>query len=141
MKDIDIALGGKEGEGLTVCRITITGHLPNIEVDTFIDLSADQLQTFLLNAGAHRAKMEPAVPLKLDPGRPIFKDSTFSPATMVGSSQQITGKQPYLAIRHPGFGWLAFSFTIGEARDVMQLLAQTILHLNPDAARKGLILP
>ncbi|MGH2619569.1 MAG: hypothetical protein ACRDHG_03210 [Anaerolineales bacterium] len=88
-----------------------------------IDLDADQLSTFLHEAGNRRAQMADEVPKKID-GTPVFKNVVERPRIMAGVTQRVAGKAMYLALRHPGFGWLAFILGPHESLAIMEGIAR-----------------
>jgi hypothetical protein len=67
---------------------------------------ANGLGTIVQNLGANRAKMKPAHPKTLDP-YPLFSDVTRQTSVTVGIPKKANGEM-YLAILHPGYGWLCF---------------------------------
>lgn len=138
MTDISAMLS----EDLNICRLVIhegpdpdmPGHWKDL---ASIDLDAPALSQLLLNLGASRAKMGDRVPRRID-GRPNFRDVTRHPSSMIGTFQGILGPEVYLALRHEGFGWLAFSLSVDEVSEIVAIFAQTV----SDMPRpKGLVLP
>jgi hypothetical protein len=144
MKDIQ---AGLHPDGLMV-RIGIGDIEPDTETMkgkvkelASIDIDTAQLETFLLNLGATRKQMRPKVPDRLEPGRPIFKDSSFHPKVMVGQTQLVEGKGIYMALRHAGYGWLAFALNTKEAAEIVQLLSETVIRIHQDKKMRGIIKP
>ncbi len=95
-----------EDDGSTA-RLSI---LLNGREAAFIIADALELEEIIHGLGAGRAEMRDAVPAQLDP-LPRFR-TTETPNWCVFDPEP---DRCTLAVRHPGFGWLGFSFARGEA--------------------------
>lgn len=89
--------------------------------ETTIVLSAEEAETVITQIGRVRAEMEPPVIKKVD-ATPIFRDVTRETVFHV-NREHVMAKEFFIAARHPGFGWLAF--TLGPETGI--LLSNLIL--------------
>lgn len=86
-----------------------------------IVLSVPEVETLITQIGRVRAEMEPPVIKKVD-ATPIFRDVTRETVFHV-NREHVMAKEFFIAARHPGFGWLAF--TLGPETGI--LLSNLIL--------------
>lgn len=103
-----------------------------------VDITADELEAFIKNLMATRAEMIPAVPMRLEPGRPIFSRSIFSPPVTAGVTKLLSGDAIYFAYRDPGCCWTALSFSIEETARIVASFAEATAIMQQ---RKKLIRP
>lgn len=107
-----------------------------------IDLTADELGMAIRGLSNVRAAMADKVPRRLDPGAPVFSDVTRAPFFVVGRQHQVS-KEVYLALRHEGFGWLAFTFEEMPGAQLVLSMSETIAGMRPRIAvppKPGIIL-
>lgn len=96
----------------------------------YVDCSADELLTAIQGLARVRAKMADAFPRKLEPGGLIFQDVTRLPPYVIGR-QHVTAKEVYIALRHEGYGWLAFTFEEEPAAALVLGMSQNIATMRP----------
>lgn len=89
-----------------------------------IDLDPESVSTVLHQLGALRAEMADPIPTKID--KPVFTDVTREANVFVGR-QHAVSREVYIALRHAGFGWLAFTLERDFAKTVVKQLAGEIL--------------
>lgn len=94
-----------------------------------IVLEAHEVETLLLQLGRTRAEMEPPVIPKPDPN-PIFRDVTRDAVFHV-DRQHVVGKEFFLAARHPGFGWLAFTMNAEHGLLLSGLINRQVQAITP----------
>lgn len=102
-------------------------------------LEAHEVETLLLQLGRTRAEMEPPVIPKPDPN-PVFRDVTRDAVFHV-DRQHVVGKEFFIAARHPGFGWLAFTLTAENGLLLSGLINRQVEAITPKIIRpdSGLI--
>lgn len=83
-------------------------------------LETEDFGVFLQEAGKLRAKMLPVVPRKLEPN-PTFRDVTRETVFHV-NRQHVVSQEIFIAARHEGFGWLAFTLSNESALILANLL-------------------
>lgn len=86
-----------------------------------IILSVPEVETLITQLGRVRAEMDPPVLRKLE-GAPVFRDVTRETVFHV-NREHVVAKEFFVAARHEGFGWLAF--TLGPETGI--LLSNLIL--------------
>ena len=102
-------------------------------------LEAHEVETLLLQLGRTRAEMEPPVIPKPDQN-PVFRDVTRDAVFHV-DRQHVVGKEFFIAARHPGFGWLAFTLTAENGLLLSGLINRQVEAITPKIIRpdSGLI--
>lgn len=85
----------------------IVGLDNGVEVE--VELPPDELDLLLLNLGRAREKMIPGVPRKLEPN-PVFRNVTRDAVFHVNRPHAVS-REIFIAARHDGFGWLAFTLS------------------------------
>lgn len=96
-------------------------------------LDAEQVAVLLTQLGRARAEMDPGVPRKLDPN-PVFRDVTREAVFHV-DRQHVVGKEFFLAARHPGFGWLAFTLNAEAGFLLSNLINRQVEAITPKIIR------
>ncbi len=129
MKDIDLQI---IEDGKTA-RLTITERSsPHASASiaselASIEMSAEQLSHLLLNLGHQRANMAEKIQVDLRATKTVaWRDVTRGPLCVTGLApmKSPTGQQPFLALRHAGFGWLCFIMDHQGAASLGELLIQ-----------------
>ncbi len=77
-----------------------------VELSNII-LPTETVETLLTELGRTRAQMDPPVIRKVEPN-PVFRDVTRETVFHV-NRPHVVSKEFFIAARHEGFGWLAFS--------------------------------
>lgn len=87
-----------------------------------INLAAADLDAFIHKLGQHRAAMPDQVPAELDPGARI--EAVSDPIWRIPDVE--AQKARVLCLRHPGLGWLGFTFPDHEAKEIAQWLSKDL---------------
>jgi len=86
-------------------------------------LSAEELDLLIAQASSHRAALEPALPLDAPEECPtVINPAWFTFPTEKGS---------VLRMRHPGLGWVSFLVPPAERAQLLGLLLNQALKVNP----------
>lgn len=99
-----------------------------------IVLTVPEAETLITQLGRVRAEMEPPVLRKLE-GAPVFRDVTRETVFHV-NREHVVAKEFFIAARHPGFGWLAF--TLGPETG---LLLSSLINRQVEAITPKIIKP
>jgi hypothetical protein len=91
-------------------------------------MEADEVELALLALGRVRAVMEPAVPKAIE-GRPVFRDVTREASVYVGRENHVS-RELFVAMRHEGYGWLAFTFPKEGAQALVEALLGHIMGMS-----------
>lgn len=91
--------------------------------------TAHDLDIFIQELGRIRASMVPEVNRVLEVN-PVFKNVTRETIFHV-HRQHMLGKELFLAVRHPGFGWLAFTMDPSHATALAALLKGQVDAISP----------
>lgn len=92
-------------------------------------IEAAEVETLLLQLGRVRAEMEPPVTPKLEPN-PVFRDVTREAVFHV-DRQHVVSSEFFLAARHPGFGWLAFTMKAEHGTILAALINRQVEAITP----------
>ena len=103
-----------------------------------IDLDAAQLSLVITALEVAREQMADRIPETLDPKEKQHLSRVIpNPATFVGNEGPLS-KRTMLVIRHPGLGWLPFSFKKDDARALAAMLMADVVRVH---AQPGIIAP
>jgi hypothetical protein len=108
------------GDAMLVCIDTMIGG----DIVASKIMEAEELSTFIKNLGKLRADMAQEVNRKLEQN-PVFTDVTRGAIFHVNRQHKI-GKEFFIAARHEGFGWLAFSLGAGTGSVLAAMILKQI---------------
>jgi hypothetical protein len=109
-----------------IARLEIT---EGDEVLAFIDADAAMLSTMITTLGRLRAAMSNPVTMRLEIN-PVFGDVT-RPGIFHVDRQHKVGKEFFIAARHAGFGWLAFTLDAKNGAALAQSIASQVMQIGP----------
>ena len=92
-------------------------------------IDAHQAEVLLTQLGRTREQMEPEVNRDLDK-LPVFRNVTREAMFHV-NRQHVVGKEFFLAARHPGFGWLAFTMGAEHGLLLSNLINRQVEAITP----------
>lgn len=93
-------------------------------------MNADELGDYIRSLAKLRATLVDQVPRKLDSATPIFDDVTREGVFHVDRQHKV-GKEFFIACRHEGYGWLAFTFTAESGEILVNLINRQIEGMRP----------
>lgn len=104
-----------------------------------MELTPEELDTVIQELGVRRAMMTPAIPHNLEPNprmvpttAPIFAAGVHDPQNKVIVT----------ALRHPGYGWLAFLHNVDQAKNMCGAIGHCIKTVEPiQMPKPKIILP
>lgn len=121
-----------------IARISIEDTSEN---PAFIDMTADELLTVIQSLRNVRAAMADKFPRKIEPGAaPIFRDVTRNGPFIMGR-EHVTAREVYIAFRHEGYGWLAFTMEEDPAAAMVLGMSQNIATMRPRILKPGPVKP
>lgn len=100
-----------------------------------IILSVPEVETLITQLGRVRAEMEPPVIKKVD-ATPIFRDVTRETVFHV-NREHVMAKEFFIAARHPGFGWLAFTLGPETGLLLSSLINRQVEAITPKIIKPG----
>lgn len=100
-------------------------------------LTTEQLDDIILNLGRLRAEMLPPVTKKLEPN-PVFRDVTRETIFHI-DREHVVSREFFLAVRHPGFGWLAFPMKAEAGVLLSSMIRRQVEAVTPKIRPPGLI--
>lgn len=83
------------------------------------------IDTIIHELGNIRATMTPAHPRTLEPN-PVFRDTTRGTLFHVGRPHAVS-RELFIAVLHPGFGWLAFPMVQDAAHALAVRIAKEVV--------------
>lgn len=83
---------------------------------------ADTLDTIIRELGKVRANMVPVHNRNLDP-KPLFRNVSRGTVIHVDKPHTVS-REVFLAVLHPGFGWLAFPMALNVAQELAVAIAR-----------------
>lgn len=92
-------------------------------------LDATDVSLLLKELGRHRAEMLPPISKKLDPS-PVFRDVTRE-TTFHVDRPNVVSKEFFIAVLHPGFGWLAFPMNEQTGTALAALIMRQVDAMKP----------
>ena len=98
-------------------------------VESAIIVDAAEAETLLMQFARVRAEMDPPVIPKPEPN-PVFRDVTRNAVFHV-DRQHVVGKEFFIAARHPGYGWLAFTLTAEHGVILSNLINRQVEAITP----------
>lgn len=93
-----------------------------------IDLDAGQLADVITALEIGREKMADKIPMTIDPGAVRFNRVILNPPSYVGAEAPFA-KRFLLAVRHPGLGWLPFSYDVGPGQIFTEALMAQVMRI------------
>ena len=106
MNRMELLSGVNADRSLAIIELRMNGQALG-----HIELAAAELEGFIHQLAGARAAMAEQVPVELETGARLA-NMAIAPNWRVGENPDL-GKA--LAVRHPGFGWLNFTFPQGDA--------------------------
>jgi hypothetical protein len=104
-----------------------------------VDCDSEMLSACIRQMGRLRADMLPSLPRKLDPN-PVFIDVTREAIVHVDRQHKVA-KEFFVAFRHEGFGWLAFTLSAESGEVLMNLINRQVEGMRPIITpKKGIII-
>lgn len=91
--------------------------------------TVETLDLFIQELSRVRIDMQPPISRILPPS-PVFKNVTRETTFHVNRQHKI-GRELFLGVRHPGFGWLAFVMDRNHAVDLCGLLQREVNSISP----------
>lgn len=104
-------------------------------LEATIVLSAEEAETVITQIGRVRAEMEPPVIRKVE-GSPVFRDVTRETVFHV-NREHVMAKEFFIAARHPGFGWLAFTLVPETGLLLSNLINRQVEAITPKIIKPG----
>lgn len=92
-------------------------------------MDAAELSIFITQLGRLRAQMADEVPRTLD-RTPVFRDVTRNALFHI-NREHVLSKEFFMAVRHDGFGWLAFMLNQNAGEVLAALLAKQASEIAP----------
>lgn len=92
-------------------------------------MGTEELGVFITQLGRLRASMAEKVPRKLDP-QPVFRDVTRLAAFHVDREHAVS-REFFIALRHEGYGWLAFTFNQEQGQKLTALAIGQVTAMSP----------
>jgi hypothetical protein len=114
-------------DGQTI-RLVIADK-PGGEDLAMVELTTEQLDIMLHQLGKNRATMVPAHPRKLEPN-PVFRDVSRDTVFHI-DREHVVGKEFFIAVLHPAYGWLAFPMGVESGNALAALIKRQVDAMTP----------